>query len=360
VPKFSCVGRFSARVGTLRAFELREERELAGVVAGLLWLSAAVTVLVLVTLPGIPNEHPRVVIAISVVAAAWGIACLTVVPWSRVHPVVSHLSTIGGYPATAIGVAVTGGASSPAHLYLFFTIGFCAYFYAMREAVPHFLLCIGLAALPLVYDPNAVEQGFLAELLILVPSYLLLGGFINVGKSRLVELREQARALSLRDPLTGLHNRRALVETLERSVAGGFGTTGLLLVDLDYFKDVNTIYGHPVGDRVLCATADALRAAARADDMVARLGGDEFAIVMNGVDQRDALTASHRVLAEVRDAGLALELPRLSVTASVGFAIAPETGSDVLGLMTAADLALRGSKREGKDQVRSELDESAV
>jgi predicted signal transduction protein with EAL and GGDEF domain len=68
------------------------------------------------------------------------------------------------------------------------------------------------------------------------------------------------------------------------------------------------------------------------------------------------MTVSHRVLHEVREAALALELPRLRVTASVGFAIAPETGGDVLGLMAAADLALRGSKGSGKDQARSALD----
>jgi diguanylate cyclase (GGDEF)-like protein len=351
------VGGQSALLSNLRAFELGEERRLAGLVAGLLWLAAAVTVAAMLALPGIPHEHWRIVVAIATGAVAWGTACLTVVPWERVHPIVSHLSCAMGFPCAAVGVYVTGGTDSPAHLYLFFIVAYCAYFYAAREAIPYFAGCIVVTALPLAYDPDAIGAGFfVAEVLILAPTYCILGGFILVGKRRLIELREQARDLALRDPLTGLWNRRALLETLERSVEGEVGTTALLLVDLDYFKDVNTIYGHPVGDRVLCVTADALRAAAKDGDMVARLGGDEFAIVMNGVDQREALAASHRVLHEVREAALGLELPRLRVTASVGFAIAPETGGDVLGLMAAADLALRGSKGSGKDRVKSSLD----
>jgi diguanylate cyclase (GGDEF)-like protein len=339
----------------LRAIDLSEERRLAGTVAGLLWISAAVTILILLMLPGIPDQHWRAVVVIASFASAWGVLCLTVIPWATVHPAVSHLSTFLGFPATAAGVAVTGGASSPAHLYLFFTIGYCGYFYKLREAVPHFLLCIVVTAMPLVYDAHAIADGFLAEVLILAACYLMLGGFISVGKARLVELREQARELSLADPLTGLGNRRALLERLERSVATGSGTTALLLVDLDYFKDVNTLYGHPVGDSVLCATADGLRSAARPGDLVARLGGDEFALVLDRVDQRDTLNVAHRVLHEVREAVLALELPRLRVTASVGYAISAEHG-DVAALMAAADIALRGSKGAGKNRASSPLD----
>jgi diguanylate cyclase (GGDEF)-like protein len=343
----------------LRAIDVGEERRLGGVVAGLLWLSAALTVLILVALPGVPSDHWRAVVAMSAACSIWGVVCLTMIRWETAPPAISHLSTSMGFPATAVAVAMTGGASSPAHLYLFFTIGYCGYFYAAREAVPHFLLCVVVTALPLLYDPNAVPDGFLAQLLILAPAYLLLGGFISIGKARLVELRDQARELSLVDPLTGLHNRRALLERLEASAANSSGSTGLVLVDLDYFKDVNTLYGHPVGDRVLCATADALRAAARTGDMVVRLGGDEFAIVLDGVDQREALAAAQRVLAEVRDAALAFALPKLQVTASVGYAIAEE-GGDVAGLMASADLALRGSKGAGKDRASSPLDGEPV
>ena len=345
------------RFSGLQAFEVGEERRLAGTVAGRLWVCAAVTVAAMMMLPGIPRDHWQLVTVVALVSIAWGVAALTIVPWERVHPIVSHLSCFMGFPGTAIGVWATGGTDSPAHLYLFFIVGYCAYFYAAREAIPYLAGCILVTALPLVYDPDALAAGFFpAEVLILAPTYCLLGGFILVGKRRLVELREAAHQLALHDPLTGLANRRALVETLERTLAESDGPTSLLLIDLDFFKDVNTLYGHPVGDRVLCETAKALNAAAREGDLVARLGGDEFAIVLPGAERRDTLAVSHRVLAEVRDAGLSLRLNDLAVTASVGFAIAPYDGTDAQSLMYAADLALRGSKVSGKDQVRSALD----
>ena len=97
----------------------------------------------------------------------------------------------------------------------------------------------------------------MAQLLILGPTYLLLGGLIIAGKERLVELREEARRLSLADPLTGLANRRALIDLLESSTASGRADdpVGLVLVDLDGFKEANTLYGHPGGDTALCAAA---------------------------------------------------------------------------------------------------------
>jgi len=347
-------------IAGLRAFEVGEERRLAGFVAGLLWICAAVTVAAMMALPGIPHDHWQLVTGIAFGSIIWGTLALTIVPWERVHPIVSHLSCFMGFPCTAAGVYATGGTDSPAHLYLFFIVGYCAYFYAPREAIPYFVGCIVVTALPLIYDPDALGAGYFpAEVLILAPTYCILGGFILVGKRRLIELREAAQQLALRDPLTGLHNRRALLETLDRTLAPGDSPTSLLLVDLDYFKDVNTRYGHPVGDRVLCRTADALRAAARSGDLVARLGGDEFALVLPGAERRDTLAVAHRVLAEVRDAGLGLDLNKLTVTASVGFAISPWDGQDAAALMAAADLALRGSKVGGKDQARSALDGAA-
>jgi hypothetical protein len=155
----------------LRAFEVGEERRLAGLVAGLLWVSAGLTVAILMVLPGIPHDHWRVILGISAVSILWGTLALTIVPWERVHPIVSHLSCSMGFPGTAAGVALTGGSDSPAHLYLFFIVAYVGYFYARREAFPYFFVCVFVTALPLVYDSGAVANGFLAEVLILTPSY---------------------------------------------------------------------------------------------------------------------------------------------------------------------------------------------
>jgi diguanylate cyclase (GGDEF)-like protein len=134
--------------------------------------------------------------------------------------------------------------------------------------------------------------------------------------------------------------------------------TGLMLVDLDDFKEANTLYGHPGGDRVLCETAAALRSAARGEDMVARLGGDEFAVVAHGLDVDDMRRLAERARDSVRASGARLdaELPGVRVTASIGWAMYPHSASTVEELIAAADVSLRGVKGSGKDNVLSPVD----
>jgi diguanylate cyclase (GGDEF)-like protein len=293
------------------------------------------------------------------IGVAWALCCFFVIPWERANPLVSHFSCALGFPITAVAVASTGGAASPAVFYLLFIVGYCAYFYRRREAVPYLLACIFVHSLPLLYDPDAVREGLVAQLLILGPTYLLLGFLIIAGKERLVELREEARRLSLADPLTGLANRRALIDTLEAWTAGGRGgdAVGLVLVDLDGFKEANTMYGHPGGDTALIATAEALRSAARAKDVVSRLGGDEFAIVSRGVDADAIDGLAKRVVASVRAASAGLgAIPGFELRCSAGAALYPADAHSVDELVATADLCMRGAKATGKDRSLSTRD----
>ena len=345
----------------LHALDITEERRLAGVLAGVLYLTGSVTVLALLVLPGATTAHWEVVVACSVVAAAWGSACVLLIPWETVHPLVSHLSSFGGLPLTAVVMSATGGAQSPARFLLFFVVVYAAYFYPPREAAPHFLGCIAVAGLPLLYDDNALDAHLPAELVIAGATYVVLGGGILAGKALLVDLRNQAVDLSLRDSLTGLCNRRALMELLEKHVGGqrASDVTGLLLVDLDEFKDANTLFGHPGGDRVLRATADALRHSARGDDMAARLGGDEFAIVARNVNRGVMEKLAQRVLDAIREADRTLALPGFRISASVGWAMAPNDATTVDDLMVKADSALQAAKHSGKDRAQSSPGEAS-
>ena len=342
----------------LRALNISEERGLAGKLAGAMYLTAAISVAGVLLLPGVDTSHWQVVVGVAGVAAIWSLICFTLIRWDSAPPLLSHFSTFMGFPATATVVAATGGGDSPAVFFLLFIVVYVAYFYRPREAWPYLVACIGVHALPLAYDSAAVDEGLLAEVMILGPTYLLVGGLILAGKRLLVDLREEARDASLRDPLTGLANRRALMDTLYGSIGGGRSSdaTGLLLLDLDDFKDANTMYGHPGGDQVLRETARALRRAARETDLVARLGGDEFAIVGHGVNEHGMRVLSERVLWAIREADKKLELPEFKLHASAGWALYPKDADTVDELFAAADLAMRGAKVSGKDRSVSPLD----
>src|SRR3954465_9680775 len=173
----------------LRALEMIEERALGGRLAGILYLTGAVTALAMLELPGVAHGHPVVMLGLAGIGLAWAACCFLVIPWERAHPLVSHFSCSLGFPIPAIAVASTGGGRSPAVLYLLFIVGSCAYFYRRREAYPYLFACVVVTALPLFYDPHSVDEGLVARLLILGPTYLILGFFINAGKERLVEPR---------------------------------------------------------------------------------------------------------------------------------------------------------------------------
>jgi diguanylate cyclase (GGDEF)-like protein len=342
----------------LRALELIEERALGGRLAGTLYLTGAITATSMLVVPGVDSRHWRIMLALAGIGLAWALACFFLIPWQRANPLVSHFSCALGFPITAIAVASTGGAGSPAVFYLLFIVGYCAYFYRRSEAVPYLFACVVVHSLPLLYDPNAVREGLVAQLIILGPTYLILGFLIIAGKRRLVELREEARRLSLADPLTGLANRRALIDALESATAeGGAESVGLVLVDLDGFKEANTMYGHPGGDTALIATAGALRSAARAADVVSRLGGDEFAIVSRDLSASALEGLAERALAAVRAAGAELDgMPAYELRCSVGAALYPADAGDVDELVATADLCMRGAKATGKDRSLSTRD----
>jgi diguanylate cyclase (GGDEF)-like protein len=328
----------------LRALEVTEERELAGRIAGLLYLTAAVTVTLLLVMPGV-DADPPVVLALAAYSAAWGLVCLFVIPWSRVNPLVSHFSSGMGLVLTAIAMAATGGADSPARFYLLFIVFYASYFYPPREAIPHLIGCIAVLLLPIVYDSNAVDEGLLAETLVLTPTFIVLGGLIIGGKQIVLDLARH-------DPLTTLLNRRALIERLDESIGGRRRADGrafgLMVCDLDEFKSVNTRYGHPEGDRVLQETARALTRAVREEDLVARLGGDEFAIVAGGADEHGMEALSKRVDSRMEEADARLGLTDYRLSACYGWALYPQDGENADRLVAKADYALRQAKADSQ------------
>lgn len=163
-------------------------------------------------------------------------------------------------------------------------------------------------------------------------------------------ITEQERLLTeaRTDPLTGLLNRRALDERLEAELARqarAGGAVSLLLLDIDYFKQVNDDHGHAHGDLVLRGVADAIRAIARTGDVMGRIGGDEFALLVADTDATGAEIVAERLVESIRPIG---------ITVSVGAATAgPGEDWTVQTLLGAADRALYAAKRDGRDRAVS-------
>jgi diguanylate cyclase (GGDEF)-like protein len=187
-----------------------------------------------------------------------------------------------------------------------------------------------IAAPPPLLPALVVAPGSVAVLLLL--------------RLRLEHERDTMRRFALRDPLTGLANRRVLDERIDYEIARHTRQDEpfvVLALDLDGFKAVNDRFGHEAGDEVLRATAAALLDAVRAQDTVVRLGGDEFCILAPQTDGQRASHLTARVLDSL--AGLSVGLSGLS--ASVGAAVFPQDGTTPTALLAAADAAALEAKR---------------
>jgi diguanylate cyclase (GGDEF)-like protein len=330
---------------------VEEERDLAGMLAGVLFLTAGLTALGMLIVPGVEHGHRDWVVGLAAVCMAWGLFCVIFAKPERHGAWFWHLPAVGSVFIVAGVAAATGGADSPARFDLFFLLVYATYFYSRHDAIPYVLACIPVALLPLLYDGDAVGDGYIGEVIVVCPAYLILGFLILRGKELLVELRERAEVLALLDPLTELPNRRAMVEWLTAEMERR-SPTGLVLVDLDGFKDVNTAHGYPAGDAVLCETAARLTGAARPDDVVARLGGDEFAVLAPQATAEGMRALAESLLESLRG----LNHEGLKVTASVGWVIHPDDAETVDDLIAAADFCLRGAKLTGKDRALSSKD----
>lgn len=165
--------------------------------------------------------------------------------------------------------------------------------------------------------------------------------------------------LSYCDALTGLANRRRLLERLELSheTTRAPSRTALVLIDVDHFKDYNDHHGHPAGDEALRIVAAALRRCAPADTLVARYGGEEFACLLPGIDmvQAAVIAEAFRAAVETSDIAIPGTTEKRRVTISVGVAsMAMQSADDAHRLLRRADAALYDAKSDGRNCVRIE------
>ena len=169
-----------------------------------------------------------------------------------------------------------------------------------------------------------------------------------------------AEALAMTDPLTGLSNRRAFDEQLQRETsfsARHKQPLALLLVDLDHFKSINDLFGHPAGDAVLSYVADQLRATLRRSDQAYRIGGEEFVVLLRDTGFQQALAAAARLRQGLAASPVQLDGENRFVTFSAGVAAADTSNEFATArLLERADKALYRAKRGGRDRTERETE----
>lgn len=194
-------------------------------------------------------------------------------------------------------------------------------------------------------------SGFVAASLAMVIALLLQASLTAMVLLRLVR---RLQYQSDHDLLTGMLSRRPMEQRLlaewqrQLRFGGGFA---LLSIDIDHFKKVNDLFGHPAGDAVLKRVAQALHAAARSTDSVARMGGEEFCALLPGTDAAGADSVAKRMLETVRS----LKHPEIdggmTVTVSIGLALMERPGEPMLSLQRRLDQALYAAKLSGRNRI---------
>lgn len=194
-------------------------------------------------------------------------------------------------------------------------------------------------------DADASDEGDLGEHLLLQ--------VIDLSERKAMEAELSQRAAA--DALTGLANRDALNGSLDRALAAAYASgedVVVLFCDLDRFKVINDGVGHHLGDELLIAVADRLRAVVPADDTIARFGGDEFVVVHRGPHAATGAVAYARRIARALEEPFELSSAEVTIGATIGIAVADGGRGDPAALLRDADLAMYAAKGRGRGSVR--------
>lgn len=168
----------------------------------------------------------------------------------------------------------------------------------------------------------------------------------------LIRAREDLRFQATHDALTGIWNRRAVFDLLQRELeraTRSLSATGLLMLDLDHFKEVNDTYGHLAGDAVLREAAARVIQVVRSYDLVGLHGGEEFIVVLPGCDSNQVLQSAERVRAIIEATPIIVDRFAIRVTVSVG-ATSATSGTSQKELLGIADAALYQAKKAGRNR----------
>ena len=175
-----------------------------------------------------------------------------------------------------------------------------------------------------------------------------------------IRLQDTLRTQSIRDPLTGLFNRRYLEVSFERELLRATRRTlplSVLMLDLDHFKRFNDSHGHEAGDALLAQFAEVLKRATRNEDIACRYGGEEFTVVLHEAGEDIARERAELIRSMTAEMSVAHRQVQLEhITVSIGYAVFPRDGTTAENLLRRADAALYAAKRSGRNRVASALE----
>jgi diguanylate cyclase (GGDEF)-like protein len=320
-----------------------DDGPLPDITSGLMWVATGIVGLAVQVLPGADREHLEWVFALGGFAIVWGTISVVLGLRGNVMPLGRRaIVTAVMMPVVALALWATGGATSYLQPVLLFTVLFVAWFFPPGYAAFLVGMLVLAYASPLLYDADAVALGYQPRTVVFTVTVAGLTLTMQYLKRVLVRAEMRQRENAERDQLTGVANRRgfdlALATTHAREQR-----YALILFDFDDFKRINDEHGHPVGDAVLFAVAQASREVVRHGDCLARIGGDEFALIAPGSGERGAV----RLMRALGEAIHAIQLPGIgSIGVTFAWAISPDHAADPDGLVRTADERLMERKRE--------------
>lgn len=193
-----------------------------------------------------------------------------------------------------------------------------------------------------------------AFMLFITATIFLFYLIIKNDNKQLNEISRQFYELSIKDPLTGLYNRRFFFEILEKEIEKARRSEKSFTIaigDIDDFKKINDTFGHLEGDRVLMDVAEIIKNNLRKYDLAARLGGEEFVLLLPDTTKKEALQIIERLRKAICGSDLCKGKKKLSI--SFGLAAYPEDGQTIDMLLSRADRALYDAKKQGKNRIVS-------
>jgi diguanylate cyclase (GGDEF)-like protein/putative nucleotidyltransferase with HDIG domain len=312
---------------------------------------AAVTGTIAALLP-----HPAYANTAGLLAVQGGAALWATFMFLRASHIPIWVLRFGPAIATAMTTVavILSGSSTSGYALMYIWVGLYVFYFPLTriDAALNVIWATANYGLAILVTPVAPagEHQAISHFVVTAGTLVTAATLLTYLRARVERLLARLTDAARTDPLTGLPNRVALHETIEREIeraAPHDRPISLLVIDIDRFNRVNERHGISTGDRVVRRMAELLEEGTRLMDTVARSGGGEFAVVLPETDPHAAFLFAEELLESVRDT---FARPYPSITASAGVAAYSQHATDLAGLLAAGDRALRAAKALGRDR----------